>query len=79
MPGDAWLEWTMEPSRQRDATLVQKARFHPRGVWGRAYWYAMLPFHRMIFRVMAERLAAAAISAVSPSRCSLPAPVRRRA
>ena len=49
VPGDAWLEWTMDP--EGDGTrLVQKARFHPRGVWGRVYWYTMLPFHHLIFR-----------------------------
>lgn len=56
VPGDAWLEWTVEP--EGDGTrLVQKARFHPRGVWGRVYWYAMLPFHHRIFRELARRVA----------------------
>ncbi len=56
VPGEAWLEWTMEP--EGDGTrLVQKARFHPRGVWGRVYWYAMLPFHDLIFRRLATTLA----------------------
>jgi uncharacterized protein YbjT (DUF2867 family) len=56
VPGAAWLEWTMDPDG--DGTrLVQKARFHPRGVWGRAYWYAMLPFHHFIFRRLADALA----------------------
>jgi uncharacterized protein YbjT (DUF2867 family) len=54
VPGEAWLEWTMEPEGDR-TRLVQKARFHPRGVWGRVYWYSMLPFHHLIF----DRLAAA--------------------
>jgi uncharacterized protein YbjT (DUF2867 family) len=55
VPGDAWLEWTMEPT-ETGTHMVQKARFHPRGVWGRAYWYAMLPFHHVIFRRLATRL-----------------------
>jgi uncharacterized protein YbjT (DUF2867 family) len=59
VPGDAWLEWTMVPT-DTGTHLVQKARFHPRGVWGRAYWYGMLPFHRTIFRELAKRLASAA-------------------
>lgn len=55
VPGDAWLEWTMEP--EGDGTrLVQKARFHPRGVWGRVYWYSMLPFHHLIFGRLAQEL-----------------------
>lgn len=40
--------------------LTQRARFHPRALWGRAYWYALLPFHAIIFGRMARRLAAAA-------------------
>jgi uncharacterized protein YbjT (DUF2867 family)/uncharacterized protein YndB with AHSA1/START domain len=59
VPGAAWLEWTMEPTAT-GTHLVQKARFHPRGVWGRAYWYALLPIHHVIFQRLAERLAAAA-------------------
>jgi hypothetical protein len=56
VPGEAWLEWTMEPDG--DGTrLVQKARFSPRGVWGRVYWYSMLPFHHFIFRALADELA----------------------
>jgi hypothetical protein len=56
VPGEAWLEWTMDPE-PGGTRLVQKARFHPRGVWGRAYWYAMLPFHDLIFRRLAATLA----------------------
>ncbi|MDQ1431297.1 MAG: hypothetical protein QOF40_1899, partial [Actinomycetota bacterium] len=55
VPGEAWLEWTMEPEGD-GSRLVQKARFHPRGVWGRVYWYSMLPFHHFIFRFIFRRL-----------------------
>jgi uncharacterized protein YbjT (DUF2867 family) len=57
VPGEAWLEWTMDPEGS-GTRLVQKARFHPRGVWGRVYWYAMLPFHHLIFERLATTLAA---------------------
>ncbi len=59
LPGEAWLEWRIE----EDGTahrLVQRAIFVPRGLWGRAYWYAMLPFHAAIFGRLAARLARAA-------------------
>ena len=56
VPGEAWLEWTMDPE-DGGTRLVQKARFHPRGVWGRTYWYAMLPFHHLIFQRLATALA----------------------
>jgi len=52
LPGDAWLEFNI----QQD-TLTQTATFRPRGVAGRLYWYAVLPFHGFIFRNMLLRLA----------------------
>jgi uncharacterized protein YndB with AHSA1/START domain len=59
VPGEAWLEWTMEPTAA-GTRLIQRARFRPRGVWGRAYWYGLLPIHHVIFQRLAERLAGTA-------------------
>lgn len=59
MPGCAWLEWQVYPERQ-GSRLEQRARFAPRGLLGRAYWYALAPVHAVMFRRMAHRLAAAA-------------------
>jgi len=76
VPGEAWLEWTMEPNGG-GTHLVQRARFHPRGVWGRVYWYALLPIHHVIFQRLAARLAGTAISAgnsVGASPRGTPAP-----
>jgi hypothetical protein len=56
LPGDAWLEWSIE-SGLDTATLVQRAMFRPRGLWGRAYWNAVAPFHRFVFRPLARRIA----------------------
>jgi uncharacterized protein YbjT (DUF2867 family) len=56
VPGEAWLEWRVEPTDDGGALLHQRARFHPRGLWGRAYWYALLPFHRVVFAPMARTL-----------------------
>ena len=48
LPGEAWLEWTIEPDA--DGTRVtQTARYRPRGLFGRAYWYGVLPFHSLVF------------------------------
>ncbi len=55
LPGDAWLEWSITP-QQEGALFVQRALFHPRGLFGRAYWYAVAPFHRFIFRPLAYRI-----------------------
>jgi hypothetical protein len=59
LPGDAWLEWHIEPLDE-GSRLSQRAIFSPRGLTGRAYWYALLPFHALIFGRLAGRLAAAA-------------------
>ena len=61
LPGEAWLTFTAEPE-EVGSRLEQKAVFVPRGLLGRLYWWAMLPFHVAIFRVMAARIARAAES-----------------
>jgi uncharacterized protein YbjT (DUF2867 family) len=62
LPGEAWLEWRITPTGA-GCELEQRAIFLPRGLWGRAYWYGLLPFHALIFGRMARRLAADAASA----------------
>jgi uncharacterized protein YbjT (DUF2867 family) len=59
LPGDAWLEWSTE--RDGGVTVLnQNAYFRPRGLSGRLYWYALLPFHAFIFGNMARRIASTA-------------------
>ncbi|HSK33755.1 MAG TPA: SDR family oxidoreductase, partial [Propionicimonas sp.] len=61
VPGEAWLGWRIEPTA-KGRKVVQTAWFRPRGLFGRLYWYAMLPFHHFIFRGMLEAIVAAAES-----------------
>lgn len=56
VPGEAWLEFKLEPKSGK-WMLVQTATFRPKGILGRLYWYAMLPFHYFIFRKMAKTIA----------------------
>ncbi|GAA4834822.1 SDR family oxidoreductase [Algivirga pacifica] len=51
LPGEAWLEFKVEGNK-----LIQTATFRPLGIWGRAYWYSVLPFHGLIFPGMAKNL-----------------------
>ena len=51
LPGEAWLEFKIE-----DNKLKQTATFRPRGLWGRLYWYSVLPFHGFIFKGMINKL-----------------------
>jgi uncharacterized protein YbjT (DUF2867 family) len=48
LPGEAWIEWDLTPTAS-GTRLVQTARYRPRGLWGRVYWYAVAPFHRLVF------------------------------
>jgi uncharacterized protein YbjT (DUF2867 family) len=56
LPGTAWLEFQVDADGA-GSRLEQRARFHPRGLWGRAYWAAFVPFHALIFPRMARALA----------------------
>ncbi|WP_420575322.1 SDR family oxidoreductase [Ekhidna sp.] len=55
LPGDAWLEFRIKKN-DSEYSLIQSATFRPLGVWGRIYWYLVLPFHGPIFRNMARNL-----------------------
>jgi hypothetical protein len=51
LPGEAWLEFKVVQDK-----LVQTATFRPLGLRGRLYWYAVLPFHGLIFKGMLKQL-----------------------
>ncbi len=51
LPGEAWLEFKIIKGK-----LHQRAVFRPKGVYGRLYWYAVLPFHAFVFKGMINSL-----------------------
>jgi uncharacterized protein YbjT (DUF2867 family) len=51
LPGEAWLEFKIVKNQ-----LFQRAVFRPKGIWGRLYWYAVLPFHAFVFNGMIDAL-----------------------
>lgn len=53
LPGEAWLEFKIDDQNR----LTQTATFRPLGVYGRLYWYAVLPFHGFIFNGMIHKIA----------------------
>ncbi|MCW4466109.1 SDR family oxidoreductase [Glutamicibacter sp. MNS18] len=59
VPGRAWLEFTFRPEGDR-YRYMQRAIFFPRSLAGRLYWYALVPFHGIIFSSMARSITAAA-------------------
>jgi uncharacterized protein YbjT (DUF2867 family) len=52
LPGEAWLEFKIT----KDNILHQTATFRPLGIFGRLYWYMMLPFHYFIFKGMISKI-----------------------
>jgi uncharacterized protein YbjT (DUF2867 family) len=73
LPGEAFLEFRIEPADSGACRLVQEARFYPRGLLGLLYWFAVTPFHALVFQGMlntlrreAERAALSGSSAGPP-------------
>jgi hypothetical protein len=61
LPGEALLEFQVEPRGPGHSVLRQSALFQPRGLFGLAYWYAVAPFHHVVFRGMLEGIERAAV------------------
>jgi uncharacterized protein YbjT (DUF2867 family) len=52
LPGEAWLEFRID----NQDIIHQTATFRPLGLWGRLYWYSVLPLHGFIFRGMLRNI-----------------------
>ena len=48
-PGEAWMEWRVEPGPAGGSVLTQTAFFAPRGLPGFLYWSLLGPLHRLAF------------------------------
>ena len=59
VPGRAWLQFEVreDPGAPGGATIHQTAIFDPVGLSGRLYWYALYPFHALIFSGMLRAIA----------------------
>ncbi|WP_306335285.1 SDR family oxidoreductase [Streptomyces sp. KL118A] len=60
LPGLAWLEMRVEQDESGRTRYRQRALFHPRGLAGHAYWWAVAPFHAVVFGGMARNITEAA-------------------
>jgi uncharacterized protein YbjT (DUF2867 family) len=56
LPGKAWLEFRISKLPNGQSEVVQEASFSPRGLGGQLYWYAVLPFHVLVFPTMIRNL-----------------------
>jgi uncharacterized protein YbjT (DUF2867 family) len=52
LPGEGWLELKID----NENNFHQIATFRPRGIWGRVYWYSVLPFHILVFNGMVRSI-----------------------
>lgn len=60
-PGTGVLEFKISDTGDHRALSIT-AYWHPAGVWGLMYWYAMLPFHAFLFRGTARAIAEKTVS-----------------
>lgn len=70
LPGEAMLEFRIEPRGEARSLLRQTALFQPRGLLGLLYWCAVLPFHQIVFRGMLDRIRREAIELAGGVRCA---------
>jgi hypothetical protein len=67
LPGLAWLQFECLPRDGGGTVFRQTAFFEPRGIFGYAYWFSVLPFHALIFGNMADRIVAEAQAPAPPA------------
>ena len=56
LPGLAWLEMRVEPAAGGGTRYRQRALFYPHGLFGHLYWWAVAPFHAVVFGGMVRNL-----------------------
>lgn len=57
LPGEALLTFRLRSSGRNVIELFMLSQFLPKGLAGIIYWYALLPFHEMIFSGMLRSIA----------------------
>jgi len=71
LPGEALLEFRLSPTDDQHCLLEQEALFIPRGLFGLLYWYAVVPFHVIVFKGMLDGVRREALQIAStPSRAT---------
>lgn len=56
VPGYAWLELRVQPNADGGSVYQQCAVFIPHGLAGQLYWWAVAPFHGVVFGGMARNI-----------------------
>jgi len=55
LPGTAWHEFRILDDGVA-TILEQRSLFEPRGLWGRLYWYALMPMHALLYPRMVRHI-----------------------
>jgi uncharacterized NAD(P)/FAD-binding protein YdhS len=56
VPGKAWLQFQATRREDGQTLLSQTAFFAPKGLFGWLYWYALYPFHGLIFSQLIDQI-----------------------
>ncbi len=56
VPGRAWLQFESIPSGPAGSILRITAYYEPKGFWGRVYWHALHPHHKLILSGLARAI-----------------------
>jgi uncharacterized protein YbjT (DUF2867 family) len=61
-PGAGVLEFEIEETAPGERRIAVTAHWHPAGVWGLIYWYAMIPAHLVLFDALVKEIARRALA-----------------
>jgi uncharacterized protein YbjT (DUF2867 family) len=61
-PGAGVLEFEIEETAPGERRVAVTAYWHPAGVWGLAYWWAMIPAHLVLFGRLTRNIAERALA-----------------
>ncbi|MFP4129115.1 MAG: DUF2867 domain-containing protein [Halorhodospira sp.] len=75
-PGSGVMEIELKPLSEGGTQITVSNHWHPAGVWGLLYWYALYPAHSLVFSGLARAIGtrAEALSAASGARSTTPGP-----
>jgi uncharacterized protein YbjT (DUF2867 family) len=73
-PGAGVLEFELEPLASNRSRVTVTAYWHPKGVWGLLYWYALVPAHLFIFKGWTRAIARRAEALEAPQVIKGPPP-----
>ena len=62
LPGQGWLRFDIEPCADGSTEIKQAAFYEPKGLFGYLYWWAMYPFHLVIFPRMLQKIGEHAVA-----------------